>query len=234
MQTRTKIAAFVTAKALLTGCLIAQTSQPPAATEAVVPPESSISQPHDQPHTAPIFWISSVEVMRSTHGPQLDVIRVRGLASTQGWENAELIPLTKGTPPDGVLDLALVAEAPENSTVPSAFPEVEAVLTIEPGHPFRGVRIHGASNRVSLHTLPGYAASGTPPRDCTDCTGKVFVPKGKSAPDKTASGVVREEELPRNLRVLGESDGIGAMSSDPNRMTLLLDEKGQIAAALWD
>ena len=46
--------------------------------------------------------------------------------------------------------------------------------------------------------------------------------------------VVREEELPKNLRVLRDSEGIGSLDSDPNRMTLVLNEKGEIVIALWD
>jgi hypothetical protein len=37
---------------------------------------------------APVLRITSVEVIRSSHGPTLDIIRVRGLASSRGWEEA--------------------------------------------------------------------------------------------------------------------------------------------------
>ncbi len=107
------------------------------------------------------------------------------------------------------------------------------MFTIEPGHPFKDVRVHGASNRVVLHTLPGYEASTAPPKDCADCQGKLFVAKGQAVPVGT-SALVFEEELPRNLRVIRESDGIGRFDSDPNRMTLLLNEKSQIIMAVWD
>lgn len=237
MHTKAKFAVLVSAKLMLTACILAQSSKP-AVTPQPIPPIAEDQQvpasSHDEPsHTAPVFWISSVEVMRSTHAPQLDVVRVRGLASTEGWQSAELVPLTRGIPADGILDLAMVAEAPENSSTPTAYPEVEAVFTIEPGHPFKGVRVHGASNRVALNTLPGYAASPAPPKDCADCQGKLFVAKGQTVPVGT-SALVREEELPRNLRVIRESDGIGRFDSDPNRMTLLLNEKGQIVMAVWD
>ena len=42
--------------------------------------------------------ISNVEIIRSAHAPYLDIIRVRGLASSSGWEEAELVPLTRGVP----------------------------------------------------------------------------------------------------------------------------------------
>ena len=77
---------------------------------------------------APVLHVISVEIIRSTHEPVLDIIRVRGLVSTQGWENGELIPLTRGTPSDGVLDLAFVAKAPGDSMEATGFEEIEANL----------------------------------------------------------------------------------------------------------
>ena len=240
MQILTRFIALLYALSLLTGLGSAQTSdvapQPPqngsGPTPNQLPPASAQGE---QPHTAPVFWITNVEVMRSTHSPQLDVVRVRGLVTTEGWENAELVPLGKGVPVDGILDLALVAEAPVDSTAPTSYPEVEAVFVIEPGHPFKGVRVHGATNRVKLTTLPGYAAAPPPPKECTKCAGKLFVRKGEAAPTgRSPEAIVREEDLPVTLRVIREADGIGSLDSNPNRLTLLLDEKGVIAAALWD
>ena len=237
MQTKARFALLLAAKLMLTGWLLAQSSKPSDPPQPIAPTaadqQSSPSSSEEPSHTAPVFWISSVEVMRSTHAPQLDVVRVRGLASTESWESAELVPLTHGIPPDGILDLVLVAQAPESGGSPAAYPEIEAVFTIEPGHPFKGVRVHGASNRVVLHTLPGYAASGVPPKTCADCLGKVFVPKGQTVP-AGASAVVREEELPHNLRVIRDNEGVGRLDSEPNRMTLLLNENGQIVMAVWD
>lgn len=235
-MTKLKLAALVSAKLILTGCLLAQsapqTTQPSAAPTAT---DQQTDFSNEGPSsTAPVFWVSSVEVMRSTHAPQLDVIRVRGLASTEGWESAQLVPLTRGIPADGILDLALVAEAPQDTFAPTAYPEIEAIFTIEPGHPFKGVRVHGAANRVALNTFPGYAVSATAPKDCMDCQGKIFVPKGQSVPTNAKAGFVREEDLPRNLRVIREGDGLGSFESNPNRMTILLNEQSQIITALWN
>lgn len=236
MSTRMKIAAFLTAKLLLAGAIVAQTPNGKAASQQPTPEttiQSPATTPQDEPaHTAPVLWITSVEVMRSTHAPQLDVVRVRALASTEGWQSAELVPLTHGVPSDGMLDLAMVAEAPEDSTAPTPYPEIEAVFTIEPGHPFKGVRVHGASNSVSLHTLPGYEAAPAPPKDCTTCEGKLFVSKGKTAP--ASAEAVHEEDLPRNLRVIHAEEGINSIDSNPNRMTILLDENDKIITVIWD
>jgi hypothetical protein len=185
--------------------------------------------------TAPVLWVSSVEDLRSTKGPELDVIRVRGLSSNDGWEGAELIPLTKGTPPDGMLDLAFVAQAPTNSTAPAKFPIVEAVFVVEPGHPYKGVRVHGATNRVTLKSMPGFAEAPAPPKDCESCVGKRFVGKGEAAPaGLKPSDTVREEDLPKTVRVVKSNDGLGKFDTDPNRLTLVLDDDGRIVLAVWD
>jgi len=247
MRNTTKFAALLNVALMLTGIGVAQTSGP-RATNAPNPqpqmasapdqtsgPQTTSTQQNDAPHTAPVFWVTSVEVMRSTHAPLLDVVRVRGLVPTEGWEAAELVPITKGIPADGILDLALVAEAPSDNTVPTSNSEIEAVFTIEPGHPFKGVRVHGSANRVSLQSFPGYAEAAAAPKDCSTCTGKLFIAKGQTIPaGRTPDSIVREEELPKNLRVIRDSDGIGSIYSDPNRLTLLLNEKGEIITAMWD
>ena len=97
MQTRIKLAALLNATLILTGIGNAQSSKP----LAVNAPNSqvAVSAPKpdrdEAPSTAPVFWITSVEVLRSTHAPQLDVVRVRGLVTTEGWESVELVPLTR-------------------------------------------------------------------------------------------------------------------------------------------
>jgi hypothetical protein len=146
-----------------------------------------------------------------------------------------LVALTKGPPPDGMLDLAFVAQAPMDSTSPSKGPVIEAVFTLEPGHPFKGVRVHGATNRVTLKSIPGYAEAPPPPGDCTDCVGKYFVGKGESAPAGAGSGnVIHEESLTKNLHVVKPADGIGKLDSDPNRLTLVIGDDGRIVIAVWD
>jgi hypothetical protein len=173
--------------------------------------------------------------MRSTHEPTLDVIRVRGITSSDGWEEGELVPLTKGNPVDGMLDLAFIAQAPTDPAAPSKNPVIEAVFTIEPGHPYKGVRVHGATNRVTLKAIPGFAEAPPPPNDCTECIGKYYVGKGEAAPaGVNAEEIVREETLPKSVHVIKATDGIGKLDSDPNRLTLVLGEDGRIVIAVWD
>lgn len=206
-----------------------------AAEEAMSPTETP-EQPEETPSSLePVLWVTSVEAMSSTHEPKLDVIRVRGLTSTEGWQSAELVPIGKGTSPDGMLDLVLVAQPPSDSATTKGFPVIEAVFTIEPGHPYKGVRVHSATNRITVKALPGYGEAPPPPDDCSKCVGKYFVGKGETLPagvNETDS--IREESLPKMLHVIKSADGVGKLDSEPNRLTLIIDEDGRIVIAVWD
>lgn len=206
--------------------------------EGGVPPQAGIQgQPADgQPEVrAPVFRVLSVEVIRSTHGTPLDIVRVRGLASTEGWEEAELVPLTRGTPKDGMLELIFVARAPAEAMEATGFEPIEAIFPIEANHPFKGVNVHGAVESVTLTQLPGYAEGKGPGEDCSKCVGKVFVAKGAAVPSgKSAAEVVKEEQLPPLSRVIKHSDGIPTAESNPNRLTLVLSRDGTITSAIWD
>jgi hypothetical protein len=241
-MTKSKIASAVLF-ALLAVSAHAQTSSAGSkepGNENTAPPEQSASssQEADAPAPtaiAPVLWVSSVEVMRSTHGPQLDVVRARGLSSTEGWEGGELVPFAQGPASDGMLDLIFVAQAPSSPAPPAGFPPIEAVFTIEPGHPYKGVRVHSATNRVSVKAIPGYAEASAPPDDCTKCVGKYFLGKGESLPSGvSAADSVREENLPRSTNVIRANNGIGKLDSEPNRLTLVLDDKGRIVIAVWE
>jgi hypothetical protein len=184
---------------------------------------------------APVLRIISVEVLRSSHGVPLDIIRVRGLASTAGWEEAELIPLTRGTPKDGMLELVFVARAPAEAMEATGFEPIEAIFPIEASHPYKGVNVHSASESLSLTQLPGYAEAKGGGEDCSKCVGKVFVAKGAAVPaGKAAAEVVKEEQLPAVSRVIRHTDGIPSAESNPNRLTIVVSRDGTIASAIWD
>jgi hypothetical protein len=119
--------------------------------------EAPSAAPNEDDRQIPVLQVTSVEVIRSAHGPTLDIIRARGLTGTDGWDQGELVPLTSGPSPDGILDLIFVARAPADAMEATGFAPIEAIFPIEPGHPFTGVRVHGASGPVTLKTLPGYA-----------------------------------------------------------------------------
>ena len=113
-MTKLKGCAAIVAAGLLTGIAVSAQSSP-ADQARPQPPNQSPSGEDSAEVRAPVLRITSVEVIRSTHGPTLDIIRVRGLASSSGWEEAELVPLTRGTPVDGMLELVLVARAPSEA-----------------------------------------------------------------------------------------------------------------------
>lgn len=242
MRNTTRLIALLNAALALTCVGAAQTTParspnapPSQPQEANLLPHSTDAQPPATAPIAPVFWITSVEVLRSAHSPQLDVVRARGFVTSEGWEEVALLPMTRGTPADGILDLALVAQSPDDSAKPGEYAEVEAIFAIEPGHPFKGVRVHGAANRVLVQGLPGYSAAAEPPKNCADCAGKLFLPKGQTAPtNRAATTVVREEELPSTLRVIRESDGVGTMDLNPNRLTILISDKNEILQATWE
>jgi hypothetical protein len=193
------------------------------------------SSADDRSVSAPVLHIKSVEIIRSAHPPVMDIIRVRGVTSTVGWEEAELIPLSRGVPIDGVLELIMVARSPGEAADAKGFEEVEAIFPLETNHPFKGVNVHSASDSVSLTQLPGYAEGKALSEDCSKCVGKTFVAKGASVPaGKSASEIVREEQLPAATRIVRPAEGIASADSNPNRLTLILNKEGRITAAVWD
>jgi len=63
--------------------------------------------------------------------------------------------------------------------------------------------------------------------------GKKFAEKGK-APAGTA-GVVREEDLPRNFRVIMPDHGVAGITHNMNRLNLVIgDDKETIIEAFWE
>lgn len=234
-MTRHIFAAAIAAGLLMSmaGATLAQTSEADRASSH--PPDPTPSGGEGPEIRAPVLRIASVEVIRSAHGPTLDIIRVRGYASSGGWEDAELVPLTRGTPTDGILELMLVARAPIEAMEATGFETIEAIFPLESSHPFKGVNVHSASDSVSLTQLPGYAEGKPAGEDCSKCVGKVFVAKGAAAPaGKSSAEMVKEEQLPATSRVIKHSDGIPTADSNPNRLTLVLNREGKITTAIWD
>jgi hypothetical protein len=200
------------------------------------PPVSATAGAEDHAvASTPVLHIKSVEIIRSAHPPVLDIIRVRGVASSPGWEEAELVPLSRGIPADGMLELIMIARAPQDAADAKGFEEVEAIFPLETNHPFKGVNVHSASDSVSVTQLPGYAEGKAPAEDCSKCVGKTFVARGAATPaGKSASELVREEQLPAATRIVRPTEGIPSADSNPNRLTLILNKEGKITAAVWD
>jgi len=184
---------------------------------------------------APVVFITSVEVLRSDRNGGLDVVRVRGVVTGRSWSQPHLIPITQGQPRDGMLELIFQASAPAGAAALGPFMPVEAILPVATGHPYKGVRVRGGNNAVSLNAIPGYAEAPPPKEDCSKCIGKFFVAKGANPPaGANADNVVREADLPYTLRIIKPTDGIASYALDPNRLTLLLSEDGRIVDGAWD
>ena len=184
---------------------------------------------------APVVFVTSVEVLRSDRAGGLDVVRVRGVVTGSSWSQPHLIPITQGQPRDGMLDLIFQASAPAGASGLGPFMTVEAILPVETGHPYKGVRVRGGNNAISLKTIPGYAETSAPKEDCAKCIGKFFVAKGGNPPaGATAENTVREADLPYTLRIIKPTDGIASYALEPNRLTLLLSEDGRIVDGAWD
>lgn len=182
----------------------------------------------------PVFAITGVEVLRSAHSPGVDVVLAQGVTSSEGWEHATLVPLTSGAPADGVLDMVMVAGPPERTMAPSGWAPIQAVLPVS-DHPFKAIRVRGATNAVTLETVPGYAEAKPPVDPCGACVGKLLVAKGAAPPSGTpAADVVREEDLPAGTRIIRPTDGIGDMRGNPNRLTLVVGADGKIIDAAWE
>jgi hypothetical protein len=113
------------------------------------------------------------------------------------------------------------------------FAPIDALFPIETGHPFKGVRVRAAANVLELKQIPGVAETKIAKEDCKQCVGKKFAEKGK-APAGTA-GVVREEDLPRNFRVIMPDHGVAGITHNMNRLNLVIgDDKETIVEAFWE
>jgi hypothetical protein len=207
-----------------------QQGQPPSNAPYPGQPAGTVGGP-----PAPVVFVTSVEVLRSDRNGGLDVVRVRGLVTGSSWSQPHLIPITQGAPRDGMLDLIFQASAPAGAAGLGPFMPVEAILPIETGHPYKGVRVRGGNNAISLKTIPGFAEAPAPKEDCSKCIGKFFVAKGANPPaGATADNTVREADLPYTLRIIKPTDGIPSYTLEPNRLTLLLSEDGRIVDGAWD
>jgi hypothetical protein len=201
------------------------------ANQAATPPDDA----EGDHQTFPVFAVSSVEILRSTHEPVTDVIVVNGLTSADGWASGELIPLRHGVSSDGVLDLIFVAQAPQESAEPTGYVPIQAIMPLTTNHPFKAVRVRGATNSVLVHDLPGFAETKRPVDPCNPCVGKVLVGQKDTAPAGTAStDIVKEADLPKNTRVVHQDDGIADTRPDPNRLTIIIGEDGRINDAAWE
>lgn len=233
------LASLVAAGAMLGGFAAQAQQQAPQAApstpkDAGPPPGGGAPGPEGT-RPFPVMFVTSVELIRSTRDGGMDIVRARGLVSSNAWGEPHLLPITRGEGIDGMLDLIFQASAPTDMAPLGPFMQVEAILPIAHGHPYKGIRVRSGYNAVSLKTLPGVAEAAPPKEDCAKCLGKYFQAKGAAAPAGQAAGnVVKEEDLPYPLRIIRPTDGIPSYEYEPNRLTLVISEAGQIVDAAWD
>jgi hypothetical protein len=185
--------------------------------------------------TWPVVMVTSVEVLRSEQSGGMDILRARGVVTSSAWNSPHLIPITRGNPVDGVLDVLFLATAPMMPEGPGELMPVEALLPLGHGHPYKAVRVRSATNALAVKSIPGFTEVKVPKHDCGKCIGRIFVPKGATPPAGVAAdGIVKQENLPWEIRVIKPTDGIAGYSIDPNRLTLVLNEDGRIVDAAWD
>ena len=231
-----RLSAFVIAAALQIGPGVAfAQGAPPSSgagggTEQTVEPTSSTEA---TPGTdLPVLYVTSVEVMRTSTEPKLDIVRVTGLTGSQGWSAPQLVPTYVGKPLDGVLDLQFIATKPEQTQPAEGFVAIGAVFPLEEGHLFKGVRVRASENAIDIKQMPGVNQAQINVNDCKDCVGKKFVEHGQAPSGQ--QGVVRQEDLPKVLRWIVPSRGIRGITHDPNRLNLILGDDNTIIAAYWE
>ena len=209
--------------------------QPPP--QYTAPGSEPSEMPSGLPETAaqselPVLYVTSVEVLRTSVDPRLDIVRVTGLASSQGWSDPELVPTFAGKPQDDVLDLQLIATAPLQSQAADGFVPLGAVFTLDEEHMFKGVRVRASENTIEVKPLPGLKQADITVDSCKDCIGKKFAERGQAPAGQ--AGVVREEDLPKILRWIIPTRGIRGITHNPNRLNLILGDDNTIVQAYWE
>ncbi len=208
----------------------------PAAAQSPQPPGQQRSDDADRPPAisaergeVPVFGVTALEVLPTSQITGVTMIVATGVVSSGGWGQASLIPLVRGTPSDGVLDLVLVAEPPSETMPASGFAPIMATLQVDTAHPYRAVRVRSANNVLAVRQMPGQAQVAAPQTDCHACAGHRLAPAGATA----AADDIAPAALPPGTRIIRPEDGITDLQPNPNRLTLLLGEDGLISEAVW-
>jgi hypothetical protein len=195
------------------------------------PPGESPDEEASAAVELPVLYVTGVEILQTTSDPKTAVVSVTGLVPSDGWTSPQLVPTYAGKPFDGVVDFQFIATAPVQSQLATGFVVVGAVFPLDPAG-VKGVRVRAAENAIAVLQVPGSNRSAVKVNDCKDCLGKRFAASGQAQAGE--QGVVRQEDLPKALRVIRPSDGIRGADQDPDRLTLITDENGTIVEAFWE
>ena len=241
-STLRRLAAFAVMAVMFCGLAAAQSNPPKAnvgepSPQYAAPGSETPVIPAMGPETAaeskmPLLYVTSVEVLRTSTDPRLDIVRVTGLASSQGWSDPELVPTFAGKPLDDVLDLQFIATSPLQSQAADGFVPIGAVFTLDEQHPFRGVRVRASENTIEVKPIPGLKQADITVDSCKDCIGKKFAERGQAAAGQ--AGIARQEDLPKVLRWINPSRGVRGITHNPNRLNLILGDDNTIVQAYWE
>lgn len=182
-----------------------------------------------RPLEMPLLYVTGIEVLQTSIEPKLDVIRVTGLVSSQGWSNPTLVPFYYGKPTDSVLDLQFIATSPQQSQKADGFVPVSAIFTIDDITAYKGIRVRAGANALELKQLPGKVETTVKATSGKDIIGKKYAEKGPAGPDS-----VTDSELPRGFRTITPTHGVAGIVHNPNRLNLILDADHKITMAFWE
>jgi hypothetical protein len=250
-KTLRRLAAFGVGAALQGGLIcvaLAQVTQPSQVTppssgpsgtapqagaaEALQTAEPAATSETNSSTELPVLYVTSVEVVRTSVDPKLDLIVVRGLTGSAGWTDPQLVPTFAGKTFDDILDMQFIATMPEQSETAQGFVPIAAIFPLQEGHPFKGVRVHASENAVEVNQIPGSNQAAINVNGCADCVGKKFIEKGQAPAGQ--QGVVRQEDLPKVLRLIARTGGVSGREQNPNRLTLILGADNTIVGAFWE
>jgi len=191
-------------------------------------------QAYTTPPVAPVLFITSIEVVQTTLDPKQAIIKVRGMTGSRGWSGPQLVPLFQGETPDGILDLQFIAQTPDQTQKAEGFVPIYAIFPLDPGDKLpKAIRVRGVDNVMLLTQLPGAIETTISEEDGSKAVGKMWAEKG-TAPAGTAN-TVREEDMPRNFRIIPPKKGVAGITHNMNRLNLVLGEDGKtITWAFWE
>jgi hypothetical protein len=241
-KTFRRLAAFAVSATMqggLIGVALAQIT-PSASNTGGMPPQYEApgaevpSAPSETPPSTelPVLYVTSVEVLQAAVEPKLDIVRVTGLVASEGWTEPELMPTYAGKPADDILDLEFIATTPVESQKAGGFVPIDAIFAFRDDRQLKGVRVRASGNAIEVRQIPGRSQGTIDVNGCKDCVGKKFVGEGHSQAGQ--QGVVRQEDLPKALRLITASSGIGGAEQNPNRLTLILGDDNTIVEAFWE
>ncbi len=185
-----------------------------------------------RPLEVPLLYVTGIEVTQESLEPKVMLVRVTGLASSEGWSGPQLVPFYYGKPLDDTLDLQFIGTSPEQSQKAEGFVPISAIFTVDAGLPFKAVRVRAAANALEVKQIPGSQKAEIKADGCKECIGKKYAEKGKAPAG--APKVVREEDLPRGFRVIAPTHGVAGIVHNPNRLDLILDANNTIVMAFWE